>query len=289
MLIILLLNLSSVQNFITSEVTNRLSKQLKTTIKLDNVRLDFLNQLKLEGLFIADRQNDTLLYAGEVHLRITDWFIFRKDKPVIKYIGLHNAYANLYRTAKSDEWNYQFIVDGFSSSEKKPSKQEGNAIDIDLKEVDLGNVRFYMDDAWVGSDMNFEVGSFHIDADKIDLLENEIRIKNITATATKVILRDYEGGRPPKPKQNKPSTIDTTAFNTGKYDIRVSELQLDNCYFSFDHIKREPIPGEFDPAHIRVSNINIDVDDVHIDADTLTAKLNNLSAKERSGLVVKKN
>lgn len=288
MLIILLLNLSSVQNFITSEVTNRLSKQLKTTIKLDNVRLDFLNQLKLEGLFIADRQNDTLLYAGEVHLRITDWFIFRKDKPVIKYIGLHNAYANLYRTAKSDEWNYQFIMDGFSSSEKKPSKQEGNAIDIDLKEVDLGNVRFYMDDAWVGSDMNFEVGSFHIDADKIDLLENEIRIKNITATATKVILRDYEGGRPPKPKQNKPSTIDTTAFNTGKYDIRVSELQLDNCYFSFDHIKREPIPGEFDPAHIRVSNINIDVDDVHIDADTLTAKLNNLSAKERSGLVVKK-
>jgi hypothetical protein len=288
LLVVLLLNLTSVQNYITKEVAGRLSDQLKTTVSIRHVRLDFLNQLKVEGVYIADQQNDTLLYAGSINFRITDWFIFRKDKPIIKYIGLHNAYANLYRTAKSDEWNYQFVIDGFSSSKKKPSKQEGNAIDIDLKEVDLGNVRFYMNDAWVGSDLNFEVGSFHIDADKIDLKKKKIEINNISATAARIMLRDYEGGRPPKPKSNLLKHIDTTAFNPGNYDIKLSELELDDCYFSLDHIQRDPLPGEFDPAHIRVSNINIDIDDVHIDADTLTAKLNNLSARERSGLVVKK-
>lgn len=288
LLIVLLVNLTAVQNYITKEVAYRLSKQLKTTIKIDNVRLDFLNRLKVEGLYIADRQNDTLLYAGEVHFRITDWFIFRKDKPVIKYIGLHNTYANLYRTGKSDEWNYQFVIDGFSSSAKKPSKQEGTAIDIDLKEVDLGNVRFHMNDGWVGSDMNFEVGSFNIDADKIDFKTKEIVIGNIDAVAAKVILRDYQGGRPPKPKSNQQRVIDTTAFNPGKWDIKVADLELDDCYFSFDHIKREPFPGEFDPDHIRIGSINIDVNDVHIFADTLTAKLNELTAKERSGLVIKK-
>lgn len=288
LLIILLLNLTSVQNYVTKEVAGRLSKQLNTTISIQHIRLDFLNQLKVEGVYIADRQNDTLLYAGAIHFRITDWFIFRKDKPVIKYIGLHNAYANLHRTAKSDEWNYQFIIDGFSSSEKKPSKQEGNAIDIDLKEVDLANVRFYMDDAWVGSDLDFEVGSFHIDADNIDFNKKEIEIDNISATTTKIMLRDYEGGRPPKPKSNLPKAIDTTAFNPGNWDIKVSDIELDDCYFSFDHIKREPIPGEFDPSHIHVRNINIDVDDVHIFGDTLTAELNNLAAKERCGIVIKK-
>lgn len=287
LLVVLLLNLTAVQNYVTKQVAQRLSAQLKTTVSIRHVRLDFLNQLKVEGVYIADQQNDTLLYAGAIHFRITDWFIFRKDKPVIKYIGLHDAYANLYRTSKSDQWNYQFIIDGFSSSEKKPSKQEGSTIDIDLKEVDLGNVRFYMDDAWAGSDLDFEVGSFHIDADKIDLKEKKIEINNISATATRVMLRDYEGGRPPKAKSNLPKTIDTTAFNTGKYDITVSEVELNGCYFSFDHIARDPLPGEFDPAHIQVSSININIDDIHIDADTLTAKLNELSAKERSGLVVK--
>ncbi len=288
LLVVLLLNLTSVQNYVTKEVAGRLAKQLNTTISIQHIRLDFLNQLKVEGVYIADKQNDTLLYAGAIHFRITDWFIFRKDKPVIKYIGLHNAYANLHRTAESDEWNYQFIIDGFSSSEKKPSKQEGTAIDIDLKEVDLGNVRFYMDDAWVGSDMDFEVGSFHIDADKIDFKEKAIEIDNISATTAKIMLRDYEGGRPPKPKSNIPKPIDTAAFNPGMWKVTVSDIELDDCYFSFDHIKREPLPGEFDPSHIHVSNINIDVDDVSIIGDTLTAELNNLSAKERSGIVIKK-
>lgn len=288
LLVILLLNLTSVQNYVTKEVAGRLAKQLNTTISIQHIRLDFLNQLKVEGVYIADRQNDTLLYAGAIHFRITDWFIFRKDKPVIKYIGLHDAYANLYRTAKSDEWNYQFIIDGFSSSEKKPSKQEGSTIDIDLKEVDLGNVRFYMDDAWVGSDLDFAVGRFHIDADNIDFNKKRITIDNINATAAKIMLRDYEGGRPPKPKPTQAKPIDTTAFNPGKWDIQVSDIRLDDCYFSFDHIKREPLQGEFDPSHIHVSNINIDIDDVHIVGDTLTAELNNLSARERSGIVIKK-
>lgn len=288
LLLVLLVNLTPVQNYIVGRATKFLSNKLNTTVSIDHIRIDPLNHLYVQGIYVEGTDKDTLLYAGEIRFRITDWFIFRDGTPVIKYVGLHDAYVNLYRTAKSDEWNYQFIIDAFGTSNDTTTKKSSGTMDIDLKEVDIKNVRFNMNDAWVGSDMNFAVGSFSIDADKIDLEKKIIEIDDIAATATKVILRDYDGGRPPKPKAPPSNTIDTTAFNPGKWDIKLSSLDLKDCFFSLDVGTRTPYPDEFDPAHIHVSDIQLEAEDIRIDGDTLTVNLDKLAAKERCGLQVKK-
>lgn len=247
-----------------------------------------MNHVLLQGVYVETPKHDTLLYAGEVRLRITDWFIFRDDVPVIKYVGLHNTTANLYRPANSDEWNYQFIIDAFATNDTSTTPKSKNSFNVNLKEVDLTNVRFNMDDAWVGSDMDFEVGSFKIEAENIDLEKKIVAIDAIAATATKVMMRDYEGGRPPKPKKPKTNIIDTTPFNTDKWAISLNDLNLKDCYFSLDNGTDPALVNEFDPDHMLVSNINVNVENFRINADTITATMHNLSAKERSGLVVKK-
>lgn len=283
----LLINFSPVQNFIVRNATNILSKKLNTTVKIDRVRLDLLNHIKLQGIYVEDQNKDTLLYAGEVQGRITDWFIFKDGIPVIKYIGLKDAYANLYRKNDSDKWNYQFIVDAFSTGKKvDTTKKKSNDFNIDLKEVDIERVRFNMNDAWVGSDMGFVVGSFSIDARQVDLTKRVIDINKIAATGTQVSLRDYDGGRPPQPKSTIPKPIDTTAFNPLNWKIKVRDLSLENCLFALDAAERAPYPNEFDPSHMNISSIDIDVEDINIIGDTLTAKLNNLSAKERCGIEI---
>lgn len=288
LLIVLLVNLTPVQNYIVDQATKTLSGKLKTTVSIDKIRIDPLNHLYVQGIYVEGIDKDTLLYAGEIRFRITDWFIFRNGTPVIKYVGLHNAYVNLYRTAKSDNWNYQFIIDAFASSDTTTTKKSGSTMDIDLKEVDIKNVRFDMNDAWVGSDMNFAVGSFSIDADKVDLTNKIIEIDDIAATATRVVLRDYDGGRPPKPKQPQTNTIDTTAFNPDGWNLKVSDLNLKDCYFSMDVAGRPAYVNEFDANHIHVSKIQLDAEDIQIQGDTLTVALNKLAAKERCGLEILK-
>ena len=288
LLIVLLVNLTPVQNYIVDQATKSLSDRLKTKVEIDHIRIDPLNHLYVQGIYVEGQDKDTLLYAGEIRFRITDWFIFRKGIPVIKYIGLHDTYVNLYRTARSDEWNYQFIIDAFGSSPDTTTKKSGGTIDIDLKEVDLKNVRFDMNDAWVGSDMNFAVGSFSINADKVDLSNKIIEVDNIAATATKVILRDYDGGRPPKPAKPRSNIIDTTAFNPGNWKLKLSDLNLKDCYFCLDVGTRPAYQNEFDANHIHVSGIQLDAEKILIQGDTLTVELNNLAAKERSGLAIKK-
>ncbi|MCE3281954.1 MAG: hypothetical protein K0Q66_691, partial [Chitinophagaceae bacterium] len=79
-----------VQNWLAKRVTVRLSKSLNTEVTVKKVSFSFFNRMDLEGLLVRDHQKDTLLYAGAMKVRITDWFIF-KDQADLKYVGLENA------------------------------------------------------------------------------------------------------------------------------------------------------------------------------------------------------
>ncbi|MEO5564787.1 MAG: hypothetical protein ABIR18_15175, partial [Chitinophagaceae bacterium] len=66
------------QNYIVKKVTARLSKDLNTKIDIKHVDFGLFNRMHLEGLLVEDHAHDTLLYAYDAKLRITDWFFFKK-------------------------------------------------------------------------------------------------------------------------------------------------------------------------------------------------------------------
>jgi len=251
------------------------------------VRIDLLNHLVIEGLYIEDHAQDTLLYAGHAEVRITDWFFLKKGKPVLSYIGLNNSYAHLYRTPASDIWNYQFVIDAFDTGPKKKKTNQSTEFEIDLKKVDLQNVRFHMDDGWVGNDMDFDVGSLLVSADEVDLKKKILDVNSITLENTMISMDDYQGGRPAGIKKTKSNVIDTSAFNTGNWAIKLGELSLKGCAFYLKSDQKEPEANEFDAAHMGISKINLQAKDLAIKGDTLTADLKHLAANERCGLVIK--
>lgn len=103
---------SAGQNWIVRKVTARLSRDLHTRVEIKKVDVGLFNRMYLQGVIVEDRQKDTLLYAGAVSVRITDWF-FLKDKVELKYIGLHDAVIKLQRS--DSVWRHQFLIDYFSS------------------------------------------------------------------------------------------------------------------------------------------------------------------------------
>ncbi len=277
--------MTPVQNFIARKAAEVLGNKLHTKVEVAHIRIDFLNHLLVQGLYIEDQKGDTLLYAGEARVRITDWFILRKDKPVLRYIGLHDAYGHLYRTRSSKVWNYQFIIDAFDTGKKDTSKKQ-NEFELDLEKVDIQNVRFHMDDAWVGSDFDIDLGTVQINADEIDLKKKVVDIQSVVIKQTTVAIRDYEGGRGEVPKKVK--VLDTTAFNPGMWQVKVDDLSLADSRFVLNSSDREPYKQEFDPSHMDVSGINITAEDLRITGDTLRSKLVHLSAKERCGIEIKR-
>ena len=60
----ILIQLPFVQNWIADYAAGRLSKALHTVVKVKSVSFTLLNKVNLEGLYIEDQHNDTLLSAG---------------------------------------------------------------------------------------------------------------------------------------------------------------------------------------------------------------------------------
>ncbi|WP_116973456.1 translocation/assembly module TamB domain-containing protein [Chitinophaga silvatica] len=283
------------QNFLVREVTSRLSAQLKTEVSIDHVNIRLFNSMQLKGTLVKDLKGDTLLYAGNLQVRITDWFFFQ-DKPIIKYVGLDDAQINLTRTSKDSTWNYDFLIDAFSSAPdtvtKPKSSSSSQGLSLDLKKLNFNNVQFNQVDAWVGEDMRVYTKKLFLDAKNLDLKKHNIDIQELTVTGPKFIISDYASSplRHRRPKEKSYTYNDSTLrWNNDNWRLLVKEINIKDGIFGVDNPDdTSPIePGYFAPHHIRFNEINLSLTNTSLIKDSIIGDLT-LSTKERSGFEVKK-
>ena len=103
----LVVSLPSVQNYVVDRATEYVSEQLQTRVEIDRIRLGALGSLRIDGLYIEDYEQDTLLYAGKVKVFLSGM----PDKSGVKLRNgiLSNVKLNLRETA-SGEMNIKQVV-----------------------------------------------------------------------------------------------------------------------------------------------------------------------------------
>lgn len=238
---------------------------------------------------IEDQKKDTLLSAGKMQVRVTDWF-FLKDKIVLKYIELGDAVIYLNRT--DSVWNYQYLVDYFSGGSSTGSGKKG--VELDFKKIKLNNVSFLKKDEWRGEDMQLRLGSMDLDANEIDLYTKKIEINSIDFSDPVFSIKNYTGKRPATIKvinENEEiadeQKIDSLLkWNPESWSVHIGKIKIANG--DFKNIKE--IDGSyndfFDGRNIDFGSINANFNNLLFNNDTLTTSLE-LSTKERSGFEVK--
>jgi hypothetical protein len=282
-----LLNINPVQNWLVKKVTRTLSGNLHTTVSIGHIDLSFFNKMSIERLMIADRGRDTLLYAGTAKVNITDWF-FLKDKISIKNLALDNAVVNMHR--KDSIWNYQFILDYFSPPKTKKTNKK--AIQVDVNELHLTNVKFNKIDEWIGQNMVVTLDKMDLTMDKMDIPAKQLFIKDIYLGKPLFWQSDYEGKKPKVTNLTtvmaKIPVISAFKWNKSGWVVKLNKLQLfEGSFRNEKFTTRDVYPDMFDSRHILFSSINGDFSDVVFLNDTLKASIS-LNAKERSGLNIKR-
>ncbi len=239
-----------------------------------------------EGVLVEDRQQDTLLYADALKANVTDWFIF-KDHISLKNVELKDAVINMER--QDSVWNYQFLVDFFSSPKKSTNKKD---IDIDLKEVHLTNVRFNKVDGWIGQNMVVSLKRMDLVTDSVNFNTGHIAIRDIYMQEPLFWQRDYDGKDTStndlQVVLNKIPIVSAFKWNNSGVVLTLKDLRIENGRFINDKGGVSSTePGQFDGQHVQFNNITGDLKNVNFYNDTLFANVN-LKAEEKSGLIVKK-
>lgn len=281
------LHFPAVQTWLTKQVANKLSKELNTRVRVDHVDFQFFKNLSIDGVLIEDHSNDTLLYAGNARLKISDWF-FLKDHITIYNVSLSNGVINLNRSDST--WNYQFLIDYFSGGSKSGNK--GNQTKIDLKEVHLSNIRINRTDQWIGQNMHVSLTRADVVVDQIRYNQQVIRVKDVYLEDPAFSIYDYHGKRPRNPDQsvaiNEQKDNSSHQWNDLGWEIQVKEIRMFNGSVASDkQTERAPFTNHFDGLHLKFGSISGNIKDLSFRSDTLAAHLK-LSTKERSGFSVNK-
>ncbi|HET9826688.1 MAG TPA: hypothetical protein VFP87_15210, partial [Chitinophagaceae bacterium] len=295
MLVIFILILAAVifietpggQNWIARQFTKKFSRELKTKIDFKRVSFSLLNKLNLEGFLMEDQFHDTLVYAGNLQLRITDWFIF-KSKAEIKYVQLDNAVIHFNRV--DTLWNYQFLVNYFTPTSAAPKKNAG--IEFNLKKLRLHNVIFTQKDPGKGQDLVAAVGSMDLNANDISVSNNNVDIPSLVMTEPLFALYTYPAKGTSGQKKDTAVVQPRTAadsllqWNQAGWRLNIGSLKISNGSFKSIRQTNESASKYFDPDDIEFKSINGQFNNVTLNKDTFSAKVN-LSTKERSGFIVR--
>lgn len=269
------------QNWLAGQLTKRFSRELQTRINIKYVKFNLFNfnKMDLEGVFVEDQKQDTLLYAGKLQVRITDWFFF-KDAAELKYVGLENAVINVNRT--DSVWNYTFLEKYFASTDTSSKKKAG--ISFDLKKVVMKNVSFIKKDAWLGNDMYVKIGGLDMDARRITVSDKTVDVTNLALEDPYFSSYSYSGKYI---STSDPEKIDSTIKSSSpQWKINFGTVTVKNGRFRDDKGSMTSATTAFDGKHIDFYNINGSLKNIGWTADTVTGNIN-LTAKERSGFIVK--
>ena len=211
-LIIFFIRAPFFQTYLAKQATEYLAKDLNVDVKINRVSLVFPFHLDLDGLLLKDLENDTLLYAGTLHAKISDLNI--KDKNfTFSDVELDKAVIHIKRN-KQGVFNHQFIIDKYV---KKKKKKKSN-FHIDFKDVFLSNTSFRLDDDR-HTPKDFGMDYFHINSTNINARVENFSIDNnvYSGEITQLSLKEKSG-----------FVLDnlTSSVNVSSKGIHLSELKI---------------------------------------------------------------
>jgi hypothetical protein len=168
MLVLILIQTSFVQNFARKKVVGYLQNKLHTTVQIGKLDIDFPTTLSLQNIFIEDLSKDTLLYGKELKVKM-DMVKLISSNIDIKKITLNGIVAKVKRLPPDSVFNFQFIVDAFSSPDTlSKSSSDTSTLQMSIDEILVNKTRIIYKDLFTGNDMDLTFGHFDTKISKFD-------------------------------------------------------------------------------------------------------------------------
>lgn len=112
-----------VQKYAADIAIEKLKPKLGTEASIDGIRIRLFNTVELQGLYVEDQQQDTLLYADKLAVRLSFMDLFR-NKVTLNKVGMENFVADVHRTDRDAPFSFQFIIDAFAKQDTVKVEKE---------------------------------------------------------------------------------------------------------------------------------------------------------------------
>ncbi len=288
LLVYLLIQIPSVQTWIVQKVAVNLSKSLDTKVEIGRVNIKFFKTVSLQNIYIEDRQKDTLIFAKELDASIGLFSIF-DSKIYLNQITLNQATVNLNRSTNDSLFNFNFLMDAFSSNEPKVEKDTttSNAWEFGIRNVLLQKVNLNLKDDYSGMDLQTKVGELAVNLEVMDLKNQRLEFQNIDLKNSWVKLV-MEKSSEPQVVINQEVTNDSSvlSFPYVGWDFIIKDFAIHNSDVFIQNKNEQKNTNQLDINDLALKNIQLEIEDFLWDKDNLVANMKTLQIEEKSGFTL---
>ena len=264
---VVLFYLPFVQNYAAQKGSHYVSGMIGMDIHIGKFRLTYPFNLTVQDIYVTDVNRDTLVYVSDLNVNI---------HPI--------SYA----------------------------KQE-----LSVSRLFLGGVRIQSQSLIEGMTINGEIGSFEGHADHISLINEEMILNQLRLSDTNLTIR-IDSLSPPDSTGQKlnwkfavdeilldrvalavhlpadtmllASYVETASLSDGKVNLNEERYEVDRLSLTGTTIAYDmgnlPAKKGLDPSHVKLSEVNVDIESVLYHLNDIQAIIQSFSASERSGLAI---
>jgi len=213
------------QDIIVTKAVSFLSNKTHTKVEVEKLFITFDGDIQLDGLYLEDTKGDTLIYSKSLEANMPLWSLIQGNGIGVDALDWKGVRANIVRTDTVQGFNFQFLIDAFTSQNTTTVATDTTSSSINLI---LGHLYFedfdvVYNDAVTGIESRFKVGELIVDMDETDLesmifkaSELELTHSDITFIQTAV----------PKTEDSESSTLPT---------LTVDELTLTKVFANYQN------------------------------------------------------
>lgn len=279
-LLLLLLQLPAVQDFVRGKAENYLRKQLGTEVHIGRLRFTWWHELSLREVSVKDKKQQPLLYSGELEVRYNLLALFHNELRVYS-LQWNDARANIYRPANDSAFNYQFIIDAFSSPNPQPDtvfEESGTTLTYNIGKIDLRRINIGYNDTLGGMLLTAGLTKLHLEPEKLDMNNGAYYLSNVELDGVNVsFLQQYI----PSPLPKQPEPVDTSAGTP--FDLRVGSLVIGNTKVRYaDEASGLSVSGNV--GKLQLTNARFDLLQTLVDAKLLLLQETNINFRMAKAL-----
>lgn len=261
------------QELILGEVISYVKEKTGTELTIDKLYLTFSGNLALEGLYLEDLHQDTLLYSKTLEADIGLNKLLFANTFQINTLDWSGVRLNIDRSETGEAFNYDFLLDALGEPESPADDASEETIKIEIGSIKLENVRADFEDAYMGISSANRIGTLQIQVETIDLELFHFYFEEISLKNSELSYR-----------QSKPFSEKEAPSEGQAPKLRCNNLIVDNFNASYQSIPdglladahvtqfRTGIPKmDLDKAHYEISGLRLQDSKVSVEIKEATA------------------
>ena len=276
--LILLSQLKPVQNAIAQKAIRWFGQKTGAEVTLNEFRWRKMKIIEVKDLLLKDTEGDTLVAIDHGLIKLNPFALFQRKVQIHEMLLSHSTvYLHINETGTL---NYQFLIDAFPSGDS-PSASRPWTITPDSVSVDHFSFEYFDENTKANLTTGFD--SLTTSFQKLDLQKQQLAIEHVSLvnpTLDYLIFPSNDNMAVP------PDTATQISSPDLGWNLSVKSLHIQNGTINYQEksgIKQDP---GFNPQHIALENVRVDVNNITIDPTGMQAHLQKLTLRDHSGLAV---